>query len=175
MTNPIPFPPYQYPKAALTRPDLVNYLLRLKAEGHAIYTKEDGYVIVLEGGPIDIWPLGDRWRVGFTKLGILSTFGDTSTQQELEESLSHAAMQAGQSWPFRPTSGRLSAVTPATNLRTISDLIGSSKVEAVFDPYLDNGSLAVLIDILSFGSGSVSNDVRILGSTKKTQGRIALS
>jgi hypothetical protein len=45
-------------------------------------------------------------------------------------------------------------------------------VEAVFDPYLENSSLSEIINILSFGSGGVSNGVRLLGSTEKTQGSI---
>jgi len=66
----------------------------------------------------------------------------------------------------------VSTGTPATNCSTISRLIGSSQVEAVFDPYLTNSGLEELGVILSFGAGSVANGVRLLGSTATTTGRI---
>ena len=50
--------------------------------------------------------------------------------------------------------------------------MGSSQIEAVFDPYLENKSLVAIIEILSFGNGGVANGVRLLGSTNKTTGHI---
>lgn len=167
-----PFPPYQPSQATLAKPELINYLLRVRGEGHPVYTEGDGFVIELEEGTIDVHPTDDVWRVGFSKMGILQTLGDAKTEQELEKLVARAAGSLGHDWPFRPTTGRLAASTPATNYRTISDLIGGAKVEAVFDPYLENRSLATLIDILSFGGGGVANVVRLLGSTQMTQGRI---
>ena len=75
-----------------------------------------------------------------------------------------------------PTAGRVYAATPATNYRTISHLVGSANVEGVFDPYLENSSLAEIINILSFGSsgGGVANGVRLIGSEEKTRGRIPM-
>jgi hypothetical protein len=56
------------------------------------------------------------------------------------------------------------------NYLTISQLVVSSKIETVFDPFLENSSLATLIDIMSFGGGEVAAGVRLLGSTNKAAG-----
>jgi hypothetical protein len=44
-----------------------------------------------------------------------------------------------------------------------------AKIQAVFDPYLDNAALTTVVDILSFG-GTLANDVRLLSSPRMTQG-----
>lgn len=51
-------------------------------------------------------------------------------------------------------------------------MVGARKVEAVFDPYLTNGALATLPEILSFGSGEVAAGVRLLTSSKMNQGQV---
>jgi|GEM_PF-4801402 len=64
-------------------------------------------------------------------------------------------------------SARLSASTPAKNLSDIAKAIGTSKIEIVFDPYLDNKGLGTLGDILSLGA-SMSDSVRMLSSRGKS-------
>jgi hypothetical protein len=173
MSHDKPFPPYQEPSTTLSKQEVINYLLGISASGIAVFATDDGFAIPLDEVLVEVTSLSDgSWVVRNTRMGILSTFGYAKKQTDLERLLSIAAVQGGKSWPFHPTSGRLSADKPATNYRTISDLIGSSMVEAVFDPYLDNHSLPVLIDILSFGGGGVVNGVRLLGSARKTQGAI---
>jgi hypothetical protein len=106
------------------------------------------------------------------KLGNNQLVRDAESVGQLERAVADAVRACGHEWPPRLLTGRLFAGMPATNYRTISQLIGASTVEAVFDPYLDNSSLTDIIAILSFGSGGVSNGVRLLGSTKKTQGPV---
>src|SRR5436305_15163375 len=108
MSSSQPFPPYQPNQPILARAELINYLLRLRAEGHDVYTNGDGYVIQLPKGPLGIYPVAELWRVGFTIRGISSTYGDVRTLQELDDSLSQAAYAAGVTWPFRPNTGRYS-------------------------------------------------------------------
>jgi hypothetical protein len=172
--SPDPFP--LAPGPSLTREDVVRYLVALQADGHAVHrggyenafnlTLDDKHrVLFLQESP-------GFWQVQYENFGVRQLAGRAGTLPQLETVVAQAAQQCGKAWPARPTTRRLSADTPATNYRTIGQLVGSSHVEAVFDPFLDNLSLATLIDILGYGSGDVANGVRLLGSTKKTGGPI---
>jgi hypothetical protein len=171
-TVPHPFPLLPGPR--LTRDDLVNYLISLKANGHEVYQHpEHAHILVLVLGDLRINFVANdaagTCQVQVAHLGASRSTRDVETVAQLERVVASEVTPFVSEWPSRPTSGRLSEERPATNYRTISQLIGSSQVEGVFDPYLENVSLAVLIDILSFGEGGVANGVRLLGSTKKTE------
>jgi hypothetical protein len=173
MSSPFPLTPAY----SLTQDEVVNYLVACRDEGHAVYRGggENAFNMRLDDDKrILIWLKhpGEPWQVQFENLGVREVVGKAGTLAQLEKAIALAAARGGEQWPFRPKTGRLSVATPATNFRTISQLIGSCQVEAVFDPYLENGSLATLIDILSFGSGSVAKGARLLGSTRKTDGQI---
>jgi hypothetical protein len=90
--------------------------------------------------------------------------------EQLHEAISVAARRYSENWPEKKAKARLHQATPATNLVTISTLIGNAEIEGVFDPYLDNRALAALIDILSL-SGSVSKSVRLLSSGHAVPGK----
>ncbi|MDD5054861.1 MAG: hypothetical protein PHZ00_01170 [Candidatus Peribacteraceae bacterium] len=64
-----------------------------------------------------------------------------------------------------PATVRISARTPASNLKLIASLIGPAKVDAVFDPYLDNKGLVALGNILSLGV-IASSPLRMLSTVK---------
>jgi hypothetical protein len=98
---------------------------------------------------------------------------DVSSILELQQAVDYVAQQmVGDQWCQSPVAARLSESIPATNLATISRLIGTSAIEAVFDPYLENRSLSTLIDILPFGQGSIANGVRVLSTEKTTSGQV---
>jgi hypothetical protein len=161
-----PFPPYEKPEEqGLPRDRVVGYLLRLQALGQQVRVDATRFVLPIVSGEITVTPVGGRWRVAKEVLRVLSTYGEAATEAELDHLLRMASGASGQ-WPGSPRSGRLSAKKPASNLRTISTLVGGGEVRAVFDPYLDNRALATLIDILSFGSGTFATRVRLLGSEK---------
>lgn len=63
------------------------------------------------------------------------------------------------------TSTRLQKDKPEENLKSLAKLIDVSKVEAIFDPYLDNSALDNLSKLVSFGV-SISPDLRVLTSNK---------
>ena len=152
------FPPL--PTSQLGIGDVVRYLTTLNNEGHRIYCdssqKEVFYVQVNDSYRIRISVSGGRSQVQLHYLDNDVAFLDVSA--------SSARCATG--------ARRLSATMPATNYRTISQLVGPSQVEAVFDPYLTNGSLEALRVILSFGDGTVANGVRLLGSAETTTGSI---
>lgn len=170
-----PFPPL--PTSQLGIGDVVRYLTMLNNEGHRVYCdssqKEVFYVQVNDSYRIRISVSGGRSQVQLHYLDNDVAFLDVSSLDGLEQAVGTLVVRVpGMKWPFRPTAGRLSATTPATNYRTISQLVGPSQGEAVFDPYLTNGSLEALRVILSFGDGTVANGVRLLGSAETTTGSI---
>jgi hypothetical protein len=167
------------PKPRLTVDEVVSYLLGLKTDGHDVYrdsTHENVFYIALDELNriwISVNATTGTCQVQLHHCETVIQFLDVSSSIQLDTTVASFARRVlGNQWPHRPTSGRLSAATPATNFRTISQLIGSSKVEAVFDPYLENLSLETLIHIVSFGNGEVANGVRLLGSTHKTKGAV---
>lgn len=175
MSNQPTFP--QKPTTALSRDDLVSYLLQHHSRGFQVFQTAS------VNGPFEL-VLSDMHCIKFISTGgsvqvqgcTLNNVGwvfDVSSLAELRRSVDYVAHQMiGASWKTSPTSARVSEGAPATNLATISNLIGTSAIEAIFDPYLDNRSLATLIDILSFGAGSVSNGVRVLSTNKTTSGQV---
>ncbi len=167
------FPPL--PTNQLGIDDVVRYLTTLNNEGHRVYRDschdEVFFVQLNDSYRIRISVSGGRSQVQLHYLDNDISFLNVSSLDGLEEAVGALVIRVpGMKWPFRPTAGRLSATTPATNYRTISQLVGSKQVEAVFDPYLTNGSLEELRVILSFGDGSVANGVRLLGSAQTTTG-----
>jgi hypothetical protein len=171
------FPPL--PKPGLSLNEVVSYLLGLRAAGQSVYRdpEREGlfYIVLDELNTIRISfnTQSGKCQVQSHHCESISNFVDVSSLVQLESTVASFAHRiTGSTWPSRPKSGRLSTETPATNFRTISQLIGTSKVEAIFDPYLENLSLETLIHILSFGNGEVADGVRLLGSTRKTQGPI---
>ncbi len=130
----------------------------------------DAFVLPLPDGEVRVRPTDGRWRVQSTTLGILSTYGDATNGVELHTLVANASgRRLAVDQP--PARGRLAADTPATNYRTISRLIDSAKIVAVFDPYIDNSALEQLVHIVSFGNGSFAADVCLLGSTAKTSSK----
>lgn len=166
------FPPKPAPKIEpLSREEVVEYLISISSQGLTVLSDHDDYVIPIEGGEAKISQIGESWRVGYTKFKVLSTLGDASNRTELDKLL-RLAVGSSSTWPNQPTKGRLIAEKPASNLRTISRLIGSGEVQAIFDTYLDNEGLENLCHILSFGKGSVANDIRLLATTATTKGSV---
>jgi hypothetical protein len=158
----------------MTKEDVVGYLLRCKAEGRllGVYQgPESIYSIYIDT------PLENRirlWAAEGTTLvippGRTSALDEEATNlREVERLIAIAAAERGEDWPSQVTTGRLSATTPASNVVTISKLVGAGEIQAVFDPYLDNASFATLLDILSFGA-SLSNDARFLTGQDMTGG-----
>jgi hypothetical protein len=172
MHTPSAFPPYPGPN--IKREDVVNYLLRCKAGGwcQEVY-QGDGpnEFIILADNDRKILLRGEPrgYVVVAEYLGTQETVGLAETFGGLEQLVSTAGNLHGGQWPSKVTSARLSVSTPASNLATISTLAGTSEIQAVFDPYLSNKSLAALLDILTLGP-SLSNSVRLLACAKMTAG-----
>lgn len=165
------------PAARLNRDDVVRYLSALKARGYEVFrhpTHENFLVLMLDEVHRLNFSIGDNTcQLQGEKYGHPFAIADVTSMLELERAANGIARQVlGSRWGLPPSRARVSEATPATNLATISTLVDSASIEAVFDPYLDNKSLAALIDILSFGAGSVANGVRVLSTARTTTGQI---
>lgn len=141
----------------------MDYLLRVAARGYSVARDLDDFVLLTNDGEVRIRPVDGLWRVSRMRMRVLSTYGDATNESELDDLMRSAF--GGSEWLLPPTTGRLSADMPASNLRTISRLIGTATIKAVFDTYLDNQGLEHLIQILSFGDGQFGSSVRLLGTT----------
>lgn len=170
-TDPNLFPPL--PSTGYGPEQLHGYLANLMAQGHAVYRDPQQqnvfYIVLSDTHRIRISVSGGKSQVQLHYLGNLDAFLDVTSLADLERAVTQMATSiVGNRWPARPTSARLRPETPATNYRTISGLIGTSQVVAIFDPYLDNNTLEELRIILSFGAGTVANAVRILGGQRES-------
>jgi len=167
------FPEYVPPTGSLCRNDVESYLSHLVNNGYSIYRHVASYIVALDPSTtINIDPNGDLWNVGYVVKNIRSTVGSAMNVGDLRELLDKSANHLGHNLSQPPSTGRLIEAAPISNYQTISNLLAGADIEAVFDPYLDNASLGMLITILSFGSSKVANTVRLLGSSKTTGGNI---
>ncbi|MBD2121125.1 hypothetical protein [Trichocoleus sp. FACHB-262] len=165
-------------KSQLTRDEIVAYLLEQKRRGYDVFQDpERKHVLILL--------LDELHRINFNIGGSLGcqiqgevygspfAIANVSNMAELRSVTDAIAQQViGSRWSSYATRLRLNESTPATNLASVAALIGGSSVEAVFDPYLENRSLIELLDILSFGNGSIAGNIRVLSTAKTTTGKV---
>ncbi len=173
MSSNSPFP--KKPQTRIGRDEVVEYLLQHHQRGYQIYEAGAGFELVLNESQSIKIPNTNSGTVQVQRytMNTIVNFIDCTSLPELQRAVDALAQQmVGAHWARSPTTARVAADTPATNLATISRLIGTAGVEAVFDPYLTNSSLATLVNILSFGNGSVADGVRILSTANTTRGQV---
>jgi len=165
------------PNTALTRDDIICYLSEQRQRGYDVFQGP-------QGDHFFVLMLTDVYRINFVignngcqlqgeQYGQPFAIADVTSLIELRRAADGIAQKVlGGAWARAPMSGRVAQHTPASNLATISNLVGTSAVEAIFDPYLENRSLVILIDVLSFGKGTVANGVRMLSTSKTAGGQI---
>ena len=113
MSDPSPFPPL--PDGALTRDDVVNYLLALKGQGHDIYqdSKNDRvFVLVLNELTRINFNIGKNdteCQVQGIRYNDPLSIADVTSQTQLEQATAAIARTLVGAWPIRPSRGRLSA------------------------------------------------------------------
>ena len=158
------FPNYVEP--SLLEGDVINYLIDAKSQGLEVYKCNEGFMIDL--GNDKLIRIEDNGNGQFSinanhKRGIFLTIGVAKKISELEKFIklagSHHQVDLG---TYKPVSIRTSSDKPASNKSKISNLIGTSIIQAVYDTYLDNKGLQNLTDILSLCAGSIAADVRLL-------------
>jgi hypothetical protein len=154
--------------------DLTSYLVQLKSMGLNIYRIE-GYENIFEielnqTNRIQCIFNSPKCQVKLLTFENMTNLLDVTDKVQLENVVSSFIENILGAFPVTSHSARVSSDTPASNYQSISNLIGSSEIIGVFDPYLENSSLTTLITICSFGHGKIGNNIRLLGSNKKSGG-----
>ena len=158
------FPKYVEP--SLLKDDVVSYLIDLKNQGWDVLEYNNAaFIIDLGNDKLIKIEYNDQGKFSINsnhKRGVFQSCGIAQTTSQLEKFIKLAAghHQVDLS-THKPQSVRLSSNKPASNIERISSLIGTSTIQAIFDPYLENKSLQALTNILSL-KGSIATDVRLL-------------
>ena len=164
------------PQSRLSREDVVNYLVEQRQRGYQVFQHpQHGHILilVLDDAHQIKFVIGDECQLQGEVHGQPFDIANVSNMAALRNAADGMANRVlGAGWSSAPNRARVAQDTPATNLASISNLIGGAAVEGIFDPYLENRSLASLIDILSFGKGSVANGIRVLSTAKTTGGQV---
>lgn len=164
------------PQSRLSHDDIVNYLVEQRQRGYEVFQhSRHNHILILMLDDVNRinFVIGDNCQLQGERYGQPYAIANVSTIIELRSAVDGIARGVlGAAWAGAPNRTRVAQNTPATNMVSISNLIGSSTIGGIFDPYLENRSLASLIDILSFGRGSVANGVRVLSTAKTTGGQI---
>jgi hypothetical protein len=131
-----------------------------------VYRGDEGdtfTVKVNEMQEIEISPPKDKGRCGIcTKVAPnLTQSGSVETLPQFEQTMDR--FFKGRS--PQATSLRLHSGEPATNLRRIVRFIDSSKVEGVYDPWLNDEGLGVLLSALRM-SNSAAQNLRLITGKK---------
>jgi hypothetical protein len=172
----------QYPSSELTREDVIAYLIQYKQKGWDIYRGDsDNEFIIRATETQNVYVYyapahtanneKETWVVSF---GLNARFSSISGYPEnliaLEEAIKFGIRIVGNvsglnlNWLSSPSSVRLYKTQPATNLNKIVGLIGISTIEAIYDTYLSNNSLATILDMETLGI-KISPNIRLLTST----------
>jgi hypothetical protein len=167
------FPPL--PSTTYGPKELHQYLAALVSRGHTVH-RDPGhmnifYIELTDEHRIRISVSEGHSQVQLHYLSNMVQILNVTSLQELEKAIASLSLRVpGVTWPNRRTSARLRADTPATNYWNIGQLVGTARITAIFDPYLDNKTLEEVRVILSFGDGAVEDGIRILGGAAKSQG-----
>jgi hypothetical protein len=119
-----PFPPLP-PSTPLSKEQVIGELTVLEKEGWEVFSVDPHFVIKVDDATT-LW---------------LLPHGETHCQIQPESTLGQA----------RPTTTRLVAGQPASNVAPIQTLIGSAEVEAVHDPDLADKGLDTLRILFRLG------------------------
>lgn len=159
MTSDNHFPPL--PSSALLREDVIAYLVDLQANGWTIYSENDDFIIMKnEVEKLRIKPIQRGYRIEHESTVGRSLVGSSAY------SLVQLKVALSQYLPtHRPTRTRIMEQEPASNFSKIAKLIGSSRVNAVHDPYLDDKGLSNLLTLVRLAN-SVSPDLRLITSER---------
>lgn len=152
--------------------DLTSFLLELKSNGLNVYQlSANSFQIELNSTHhIKCSYKDSKCQVQLYQYENIVNFLDVISKIQLEEATTKFIKKILGNITATSLSARLTADEPATNYLSIANLVGSSKIVAVFDPYLENSSLATLITICSFGNGKIGENIRLLSSNKKAGG-----
>jgi hypothetical protein len=155
------FPPR--PAPSITQDDLVAYLADLQAQGSEVYTTRGGFVVVLNAT--------DELYLSVTGSGVCQ-INHKSAKGLVSMGVAAQNVRQVDEYIRRFTKGNVLATSvrtkrgePATNHARVARLVGASKVEAIYDPYLDDKGLGTFLSIVRL-SGASAPGLRALTTDK---------
>lgn len=164
--------PEEMPAPGLTRAEIAAEVARHRQRGYQVLRKADGHglrIVLDDANELHVHLVGDTCQLQAYRHGQIANFTDPQSIAEFRGQLDALARALiGDRWRSSPPAGRLGEQTPASNDALLATLIGGSAVEAVFDPYLTNDALLRLVEVLSFGAGSLGSPLRLLVTSKTT-------
>ncbi len=150
MSTDNPFPPSP-PQPFLSREEVIAYLVDMQAHGWTVYSESDSFILVIdEVQKLTIRPIERGFRIEHQSTVGRSLVG--SNAFNLRQFQSALEWYIGNQ---RPTRIRTIEGKPASNFSRIANLIGSSRVEAVYDPYLDNKGIANLLTLVGLANSVI--------------------
>jgi hypothetical protein len=156
----------------LTKEELIKYLSSWQQRGYRVL---QGRPMIKNGWSVEFG--GDAWigvcpddnptHKGYWKVGYSAGFlrGTCGTMEELQTKFEALAKQFGIHTKSRPSQHHTSHEQPLTTWIKLNSMIGSSTIEAIYDPYLENKALANLLGLWQFGT-RFSSSLRLLTTEK---------
>lgn len=162
-----PFPPCPRP-CSLTREDVIGYLIDVHKRGWSVFDDSEpaygnSFVIELDDcNRLRLYPEGTGWIVSHrASVGRSLVGGRAESLIQLKACLEQPQFLG----KGPPSTARIREGQPASNLSKIAQLIGSAKILAVHDPYLEDNGLDNLRAIAHL-SNCIAGDIRLLTSSK---------
>jgi hypothetical protein len=151
------FPPK--PRPSLARADVVAYLADLAEQGWNVYQDGDRFVVqvddmtelTLSGRDTGVFSVSTHIAPGISSSGSVATLAQFEQMMDRFFKTRSPQLKAA----------RLESKEPLSNVQRIVKMIGTSKIEGVFDPYLDDTGLALLLSALRM-SESAAPTLRLI-------------
>ncbi len=162
LDNPFPSRPIS---SSLSREDVIGYLLEVAKQGWNVYADDDSWVIDIDDcQQISIRQHGSSWHVQPRDSRTTRQFVP-GTAINLTQLRACVDPRLGQT---RPSTARTREGHPASNLSKISQFVGSAKVLAIHDPYLNDAGLDNLRAVANL-TNCIAPDIQLLTSSSGTQ------
>jgi len=165
----------QRPKTSLRIEEVISYLTEWQNIGYQVFEEKNSnnkksysiifspaHSILVNEGANNSWYLQDGH-------GGRRVIGDIYSLDALREKFQNVALQQfGAKIDTSPRTLQLSKGKPASNIASCVNLIGSAVVLAVFDPYLNDKSISILLTLSNLGV-KYDQNLRLLTSVKIVQ------
>lgn len=151
---------------ALARGSCYAAQYRANQKKYVITTNNFNEIVLTSLGHHGMW-----WVSTIDEHGFEDGMQQISSLRELNLEIRKAAKEYGDFWGEEPTAARLKQGQYTSNIGRLASLIGTKQIEAISDPYIENGSLLVLTDMISVGGFPISQDIKLLTTDAKTKGR----
>ena len=153
----------EYPETELTREEVIDFLIQLEDNGWSIYEKNGVYIIIEDKHyKLCVREVGSsKWRIYTDYTGPASRF--KHLDQKVSSARELRQVIEGRLGDESPSEIRLQEGEPMSNRAHLVSLIEPHRIEAVFDPCLDNKGLETIRTLCTLGV-SLKEDLRMITS-----------